>query len=402
MKNKIVTNDIRTVHWTKDSINAIGLYKYIIQIICSWPLELRNVYWKIRSILFVTYLITSDIFLAQEFLNHCGTSYEITSLFGLIFAAVSGHIKILFLHIYNDNIKFIVTNFINDWSVIEDEKSRKIMRQYSSLNRILFVCILTSMFCYQLKLTIEGLPQKIIIDNITVIERLLPLSAKCWDFSDTPIVIYAFRFGCRIFEFIIYNITSCGIDLYFFILAMHFCGQMEITNSNLKNFKTITNGVFDNKKFYGIIIRQKYLFDLMNLLRESFNYTILTVLLISGIHLNIMIIMIFIALKNNDINSVIRDAAGTILYFFSQIFIYCYAGEKLSSVIQNSCFSVYSCYWYNFSIKTRKDIKYIMLRNSQEFHFTVGKFYHMNLENCTGIVKTLVSFFSVMRLVIFE
>ncbi|XP_057323508.1 uncharacterized protein LOC130666490 isoform X2 [Microplitis mediator] len=355
MKNKIVTNDIRTVHWTKDSINAIGLYKYIIQIICSWPLELRNVYWKIRSILFVTYLITSDIFLAQEFLNHCGTSYEITSLFGLIFAAVSGHIKILFLHIYNDNIKFIVTNFINDWSVIEDEKSRKIMRQYSSLNRILFVCILTSMFCYQLKLTIEGLPQKIIIDNITVIERLLPLSAKCWDFSDTPIVIYAFRFGCRIFEFIIYNITSCGIDLYFFILAMHFCGQMEITNSNLKNFKTITN-----------------------------------------------VIMIFIALKNNDINSVIRDAAGTILYFFSQIFIYCYAGEKLSSVIQNSCFSVYSCYWYNFSIKTRKDIKYIMLRNSQEFHFTVGKFYHMNLENCTGIVKTLVSFFSVMRLVIFE
>lgn len=57
MKNKIVINDTSTVHWTKDSTKAIGLYKYIIQIICSWPLEQRNIYWKIRSILFVAYLV---------------------------------------------------------------------------------------------------------------------------------------------------------------------------------------------------------------------------------------------------------------------------------------------------------------------------------------------------------
>lgn len=116
----------------------------------------------------------------------------------------------------------------------------------------------------------------------------------------------------------------------------------------------------------------------------------------------VTVIMIFIALKNHDISSVIRDAAGTILYFFSQIFIYCYAGEKLKSAMQESCFSAYSCYWYNFPIKYCKDIKYIMLRTSQEFHLTAGKFYRMNLENFTSVVKTLVSFFSVMRLVIFE
>lgn len=226
--------------------------------------------------------------MAQELLNHCGTSYDITSLFGIIFAAVSGHIKILFLHIYNDNIKFIVTSFINDWWTIKNEKCKKIMHEYSSLNRVLFFSILTSMFCYTSKLTIDGLPKTISVGNVTVVERLLPLSAKCWDFSDTNIVIYAFQFACRIFEFIIYNITSCGIDLYFFILAMHICGQFEITNLDFQNFMAVSNGKFEKTKFYKIVIRQKNLIDLMHMLHKSFTYIMLTVLLISGIHLNII------------------------------------------------------------------------------------------------------------------
>ncbi|XP_044599618.1 odorant receptor coreceptor-like [Cotesia glomerata] len=141
---------------------------------------------------------------------------------------------------------------------------------------------------------------------------------------------------------------------------------------------------------------------LMDKLRESFNYITLAVLIISGIHLNIMIIMIFVALKNNNMRMVFEDATGTVLYFSAQIFIYCYAGDELSSRLQDSRVAVYSCCWYSFPTSTRKDIIYIMQRLNKEYHLSAGKFYHMNLPHFTDIVKTMVSFFSVMRLVIFE
>lgn len=57
MIRKAAINEPKTIHWTEDSIKAIGLYKYIIQIICSWPLEQRNIYWKIRISSLFVYLV---------------------------------------------------------------------------------------------------------------------------------------------------------------------------------------------------------------------------------------------------------------------------------------------------------------------------------------------------------
>ncbi|XP_057323505.1 odorant receptor 63a-like isoform X1 [Microplitis mediator] len=403
MKSKAAINEPNAVHWTEDSIKSIRLYKYILQIICSWPLEQRNIYWKIRISSLFVYLMISGIFIIQELLDHCGTNYEIASLFGMIFGTISAITKISLLNIYHKNISFIVKNVINDWRIINDDNCKTIMRQYSSLNRALFYGILTPLLLYTLKFTIDRIPHTILTnDNTTVYVRTTPISSECWNLADIPTVFYIIRFACRTFEFVIYNIVSCGIDLYFLVLAKHICGQMEISNMNIQNFLVANDGRFERDKFYKLIDRQKYMLGLMDKLRESFNYITLAVLLISGIHLNIMIIMIFVALKDNNMNAVFEDATGTILYFSAQIFIYCYAGDELSTKVKNSRLAVYSCSWYNFSINTRKDIIYIMLRVNKEYHLTAGKFYYMNLLNFTNIVKTMVSFFSVMRLVIFE
>ncbi|CAD6216061.1 GSCOCT00013830001.3-RA-CDS, partial [Cotesia congregata] len=333
-------------------------------------------------------------------LDHCGTSYEMATLFGMIFGVISGIIKIILLNLSRDSTSFILKNIIDDWWIIKEKKSKFIMKKYASLNRMLFYGLLTPFLMYTVKLTLEKIPHTVLIDNTTVLLRTIPISSECWNFSDTPTIIYIIRFVWRTFEFMIYNIVSCGIDLYFFVIAMHICGQMEISNMNIRDFMEIHNGVFKSEKFYAVINRQKNLLDMMDLLRESFNYVILAVSLIAAVHLNVIVIMVFVALKNNNINSVVEDAAGNIIYFFSQIYIYCYVSDKMSSKVEESCLAVYSCCWYNFSNRVNKDIVYIMLRNSQKFYLTAGKFYNMNLSNFTDIVKTLCSFFSVMRLVI--
>ncbi|CAD6223126.1 GSCOCT00014066001.2-RA-CDS, partial [Cotesia congregata] len=293
--------------------------------------------------------ISSGIILINELLDHCGTSYEIASLFGITFGTVAALIKISLLNVNHKNILYIVLNVVDDWWKVEDEKSKNIMRENSSWNGILFYGILTPLLLYTSKFVIESIPHTFITDdNTTIYVRTTPMSSDCWNLADIPTVIYLIRFACRTVEFIIYNITSCGIDLYFLVLASHICGQIEINNMNIKNFFVDRKGVFERDYFYKIIYH----------------------------------------------------ATGTILYFSSQIFIYCYAGEKLSSKVEESCNSVYDCCWYDFSISMRKDIVYIIQRLNKQYHLTAGKFYHMNLPNFTNIVKTMVSFFSVMRLVI--
>lgn len=207
----------------------------------------------------------------------------------MIIATISAITKISLLNIYHKNISFIVNNVINDWWIINDDNCRTVMRRYSSLNRILFYGILTPLLLYTLKFTIDRIPHTVLTnENTTVYVRTTPISSECWNLADIPTVFYIIRFACRTFEFVIYNIVSCGIDLYFFVLAMHICGQMEISNMNIQNFLVANNGRFERDKFYKLIDRQKYMLGLMDELRESFNYITLTVLLISGIHLNIM------------------------------------------------------------------------------------------------------------------
>lgn len=207
----------------------------------------------------------------------------------MIFGTVSAVIKISLLNLNHKNILFIVRNVINDWQTIKDIESRKIMRQYSSLNSILFYGILTPLMLYTTKFIIESIPHSVLTDdNTTVYVRTTPMSSDCWNLADIPIVIYLIRFACRTFEFVIYNIVSCGIDLYFLVLASHISGQVKISNMKIENFLADNKKVFERNNFYKIIYRQKYVLILMDKLRESFNYITLAVLIISGIHLNIM------------------------------------------------------------------------------------------------------------------
>lgn len=107
-------------------------------------------------------------------------------------------------------------------------------------------------------------------------------------------------------------------------------------------------------------------------------------------------------MKENNITAAIEITSGTFFYVFTELYIYCYIGDKLSSQIDKLCFAVYDCCWYNFPINALKDIIFVMMKNNRGFSLTAGKIYIMNLENFKNIVKTMGSFFSVMRLMVYK
>lgn len=108
-------------------------------------------------------------------------------------------------------------------------------------------------------------------------------------------------------------------------------------------------------------------------------------------------------MKENNIKAAIELTGGTFFYVFTELYIYCYIGDKLSSHIDNLYLSIYECCWYNFPLYALKDLVFMMImKNNREFKLTAGKIYIMNLVNFKNIVKTMGSFFSVMRLKVYQ
>lgn len=77
-------------------------------------------------------------------------------------------------------------------------------------------------------------------------------------------------------------------------------------------------------------------------------------------------------------------------------------GERLFNQSQKLTIAIYNCPWYQLSTQTKKDMKMIMLRSDNGFHLTAGKFSDMSLMSFKEVVKSMFSFFSVLRLMLMQ
>lgn len=84
---------------------------------------------------------------------------------------------------------------------------------------------------------------------------------------------------------------------------------------------------------------------------------------------------------------------------FVQIFMYSYLGESLTSQAEKLQIAIYNSPWYKLSPEIIRDMTFIMMRNNYQFHLTAGKIYNMNISNFKELVKSMFSYFSILRLI---
>lgn len=88
---------------------------------------------------------------------------------------------------------------------------------------------------------------------------------------------------------------------------------------------------------------------------------------------------------------------------YIQLFIYNYIGEQLTTQAEKLQVAIYNCSWYNMSSSLIvRDLSFIMMRNNYPFHLTAGKICNMNMASFKNLVKTMFSYFSVIRLMFVE
>ena len=83
-----------------------------------------------------------------------------------------------------------------------------------------------------------------------------------------------------------------------------------------------------------------------------------------------------------------------------QLFAYSYVGEYLKTQTESLGNSVYFCTWYEMPKNVSQNITFIIMRAQHPFLLTAGKFFVVNMETYMSILKTSMSYLSVLRVMV--
>jgi len=84
----------------------------------------------------------------------------------------------------------------------------------------------------------------------------------------------------------------------------------------------------------------------------------------------------------------------------TQLFLYTYAGEILSSRSQAISTAIYLSKWYDLPTNIARDVRFIISRANVPVYVRIGKFYNMDLNTFKDILKASASYFSVLRIIL--
>lgn len=83
-----------------------------------------------------------------------------------------------------------------------------------------------------------------------------------------------------------------------------------------------------------------------------------------------------------------------------QLFAYSYVGDYLTRQMKGISDSIYFCNWYDISKSMAKDIIYVIMRAQYPVFLKAGNFFIVNMETYMSILKTSMSYLSVLRVMV--
>jgi len=85
-------------------------------------------------------------------------------------------------------------------------------------------------------------------------------------------------------------------------------------------------------------------------------------------------------------------------YMLVQSFVYTYGADCLQKESEDISYALYMTSWFTLPFTLMKDLHFSMMRSSIPFRLTGGKFFYVNRETMIYILKTAVSYVSVLRI----
>uniref|UniRef100_A0A0C9QIW4 Or13a_6 protein n=2 Tax=Fopius arisanus TaxID=64838 RepID=A0A0C9QIW4_9HYME len=324
--------------------------------------------------------------------------------FALFTLSLMNLIKIILSRRHQTKITSIFHSAVQDWVDTENQKDVRIMIHHAYVGRIVCIVQMIGAYLAVVPMILMHFPSSFETydsNNDTIIVRSVPVGPKCWLPSDISFTTYLGYYSLICVQLFLLANMFLGVDVFAFGLAMHLCGQFQVLNRSLGEFDG-GEPVFEQKIKVSKFARRHYsLLQLADDFEVAFNMLIFFELGANTFNLCISEIILLKAIKMGDAQ-IITAMIVRVYLLYIQIFMHSYIGENLSSQMEKLHASLYNCPWYSMQSTIVKDMRFIMMRNNVPLHLTAGKICNMDYNNFKGIVKSMFSCFSILRLVLDE
>ncbi|KAL2716805.1 odorant receptor 13a-like [Vespula squamosa] len=192
--------------------------------------------------------------------------------------------------------------------------------------------------------------------------------------------------------------TYSVVDTFVATLVLHVCGQLANLRHELINLRRETSEEF-HEKLGHIVKKHDYLNEFTETIENSFNAMLLIQMLGCTITLCLESFQTLEFLTGEKDKFFLLELGCTIFYvcyILIQLYLYCYVGEKLLSESTGIADAAYECEWYNLSPNEAKCLILIMRRARSPLRITAGKFCSFNHELFSEVVRTSMSYLSVL------
>ncbi|XP_011694609.1 PREDICTED: odorant receptor 13a-like [Wasmannia auropunctata] len=179
-------------------------------------------------------------------------------------------------------------------------------------------------------------------------------------------------------------------------LVLHVSGQIDIMCQELKAISSMSKCNMVSTK--SLVTRHQKIISLSKNIESFFSFVALLQFVWNTFVICALGFMVVISLGMN-----MTSKSGILIQFIIpyfavtiEAFVFCFAGEYLSSKSRAIGDAAYEAVWYNLSISECRILLFVILRSQKQLTITAGKVMDLTLEGFTSVMKASASYISVL------
>ncbi|EZA57539.1 ObirOr5-V10 [Ooceraea biroi] len=230
----------------------------------------------------------------------------------------------------------------------------------------------------------------------TVLDRALILRMD-FPFDSNSSPIYEIVMVIQFFQLVTH---ACAIDVLnalIITLILHTGGQIDILREWLTN-------VFSKESMHGMTgITMKNLIgkhQKIILFTENIENLYCYIALMQFVSNTLIIcsigFVIVMSMHSPDMSTMLVKTLLFYIVMNLEAFIFCFAGDYLSTKSQHIADAAYRSLWYNMTVNESRTISFLIIRSQKRLTITIGKIMDLSLERFTSVIKASASYISVL------
>ncbi|XP_078053482.1 odorant receptor 4-like [Augochlora pura] len=370
----------------------------------TWPLQEYDFLSGLRSV--VALIILALLFFTVHIELYLDHGNAAKNLDGVVFMTCS-MLAISKVACFRFRPTGLIANFVSavkDHQDLREEQKRTIVKHHAQMGRITSASIL---FCsYSSALLLMMVPllaggedaMEILNQTAHESEQSFPFPSECMvQLLRIPENVYSVLY---VGEFLILVLLACGnlgSDTLFFGIVFHLCGQVEVLKLDFSRF--LEHGTDSGKRFNALVVRHRHLLTLAEHLNNTIGYILVLQLFSSCMLICVSGVQFILSLQVHNIVMVTKTFV-VVAALLSQMFAYSYVGEYSRNQFGTIGYLAYCSDWYNAPCNLSRNIMFVLMKTQYPVDLKAGKFFLINLQTYMSILKTSMSYLSVLRVMV--